>query len=97
MSEHRKPSEIWKRLPGFPGTKQGKKYKIELFPAHYWAHEWEPGSNTFSPKPPLNSAARKIWWETHYRIRVNGVFVGSCTKGEMQFLTREDVLNIYFS
>lgn len=83
MSEYRTPAEIWiKRLPEKDGKKPGVfcSLKIELFPAHYWAEHWEPGSDLFSPKPPLQSEARKQYWTSRYRIRVNGKWVGDKAK-----------------
>lgn len=97
MSEYRQPAEIWtRRLPQNEGKKTSEKcsQKIELFPAHYWAENWEPGSTLFSPKLPLQSMARKIFWETHYRIRVNGVWIGK--KAKYVTYTKEQIREMYF-
>jgi hypothetical protein len=69
--------------------------KIELFPAHYWAENWEPGSTLFSPRLPLQSAARKEFWETHYRIRVNGSWVGR--KAKYEIYTKEQIAKKFFA
>jgi len=97
MSEHRKPVEIWiKRLPKNEGKKPSKncKHKVELFPAHYWAIDWEPGGKLFTPRPPLQSEARKLFWENYYRIRVNGVWKGGGSKYVL--MTRMDICEMYF-
>ena len=54
--------------------------KIELFPAYFWAEHWEPASSLFSPKLPLQSEARRDYWTSRYRIRVNGKWVGDRAK-----------------
>lgn len=98
MSEHRQPTEIWSiSLPQSSGTKQRKNCKvkkIELFPAHYWAMYWEPGSTKFYPKMPLRSESRKLFWERHYRIRVDGLWRGVGAK--YVFATREEIFNEFF-
>ncbi len=93
MSEHRQPEEVWiKRLPQNEGKKTAKncKQKIELFPAHYWALDWEPGSKLFYPKPPLKSGARKEFWDTYYRVRVNGVWL-SLVGMKYEFFTKMSI------
>lgn len=98
MSEYRNPAEVWiKRLP----KNEGKKAlgfcttKIELFPAHYWAEHWEPGSDLFSPKLPLQSEARKAHWESHFRVRVNGKWMGK--RAKYVTYTKAQVLEKFFS
>jgi hypothetical protein len=83
MSDYRKPTEIWlKRLPKNEGKKVGENcnLKVELFPAFYWSKHWEPGSDLFSPRLPLQGEARKEYWSKRYRIRVNGKWEGSRAK-----------------
>ena len=97
MSEHRQPIEIWTiRLPQIKGKKPPKncKQKIELFPAHYWALDWEPGSKFFNPRPPLQGEARKLFWETLYRVRVNGVWKGEGSKYVL--LAKSEIFEMYF-
>lgn len=97
MSEYRSPTEIWtRRLPQIDGKKTPKNcnQKIELFPAHYWAENWQPGSKLFSPRLPLQSMARKIFWETHFRIRVNGAWVGEAAKYVVY--TKDQIRAMYF-
>lgn len=97
MSDYRKPVEIWtKRLPQNEGKKTGENcnLKIELFPSHFWAKHWEPGSELFSPKLPLQSQARKEYWIKRFRIRVNGVWIGS--RAKYVTYTKEMIRERYF-
>lgn len=78
MAEKKIPCEVWKReLPHKQGNKTGKycALKIELFPAHYWADRWQPGSTRFIPKLPLRTSDRTQYYESRFRIRVNGAWV----------------------
>lgn len=97
MSEFRRPVEIWsRRLPENEGKKPSGFYsKIEIFPSHYWARHWEPGSDLFHPKMPLQSEARKEAWETRFRIRVNGKWVGEQAKYETY--TKQQIFDRYFA
>ena len=72
MSEKREPIETWKR------TTNGKTTKIELFPAHYFAEKWEPGSRLFTPRPPCKTETRIKYWESMFRVRVDGVWFCKC-------------------
>jgi len=97
MSEHRQPTEIWiKRLPQNEGKKalDSCSLKIEIFPAHYWAMKWEPCSSLWFPKPPLNILARKEYWETRLRVRVNGKWLG--TRAKYVTFTKEQIRERYF-
>jgi hypothetical protein len=97
MSERRQSIEIWTlRLPQNRGKKPGvfSTTKIELFPSHYWAEHWEPGSKLFSPRLPLRSISRKEYWETRYRVRVDGRWLG--TKAKYVTYTRDEVIEKYF-
>lgn len=70
-------------MPENEGKKQGKNctVKVELFPAHYWGKCWSPENNgIFSPKLPLQNEARREYWLSRYRIRVNGKWVGTRAK-----------------
>jgi len=97
MSEFRKPVEIWvRRLPENEGKKSDRFcIKIEIFPAHYWARHWEPGSDLFYPKMPLQSEARKAAWEARFRIRVNGRWIGDQAKYETY--TIQQIFERYFA
>lgn len=68
-----------------------KQTKIELFPAHRWSSIWQPGSRLFSPRLPLQSEARKEYWETRYRARINGVWHVSAVQYLM--LTRDEIID----
>lgn len=97
MSEIRRPAEIWmRRLPGNDGKKAGENctLKIELFPAHYWREHWEPASVLWSPKLPLKSESRREYWTSRYRIRVNGVWVG--TRAKYVTYSKEQIRERYF-
>jgi len=97
MSEYRNPVEVWiRRLPDNDGKKPHKKLqqKIELFPAHYWAMAWEPGSSMFFPKLPLHGGERKVFWESNYRIRVNGKWVGE--EAKYRFYHKTQIGQMYF-
>lgn len=97
MSELRKPLEIWtRRLPESYGKKEGDfcTVRIEIFPAHYWGRHWEPGSELFSPKLPLQGKARKDYWETRFRIRVNGKWSG--TRAKYVTYTKEQIRERFF-
>jgi hypothetical protein len=97
MSDHRKPVEIWlKRLPQSEGKKvdENCNLKVELFPSHYWAQNWEPASKLFFPKLPLQSKARQEYWLKRFRVRVNGVWAGSQAK--YVTFTKEMIRERYF-
>jgi hypothetical protein len=74
MSDHRKPiASFTKRVAENQGNKTCiKSIKIEIFPAYFFSDAWEPGSNSFVPKPPLKSSSRKKYWEMNFRVRVDG-------------------------
>lgn len=99
MSDFRKPVETWvRRLPQNVGKKSPENctIKIEIFPAHYWAFSWEPGSADFYPKVPLQSEAKQRYWETRYRIRVNGAWWCGRAKARIVTYTREEIFQRYF-
>lgn len=97
MGEIRTPVEIWtRRLLESDGKKAGdfRTQKVELFPAFFWAEHWEPGSELFAPRLPLQTRARKEYWLSRYRIRVNGRWVG--TRAKYVTFTRDEILGRYF-
>lgn len=97
MNEHRRPVEVWiRRLPKITGKKVCKNctLKIELFPIYLWASHWEPASPLFSPKLPLKSGTRKEYWETRYRIRVNGKW--ESRKAKYVGYTKKQIRERYF-
>lgn len=89
MAEQRGKTET---IDIYMQVKGGKKLtKIELFPAHLWSNLWYPGSRSFSPRLPLQSEARKEYWETRYRARINGVWhVGAV---QYRMLTRDEIID----
>jgi len=48
----------------------------------------------FSPKLPLQSEARKYYWENQFRVRVNGKWMG--TRAKYVTYTKAQVLERYF-
>lgn len=99
MSDFRQPVETWvRRLPQNEGKKTPKNctVKIEIFPAHYWAFNWQPGSQLFYPKVPLQSEAKKRYWETRYRVRVNGAWDNGRAKAKFVTYSREELFEKYF-
>jgi hypothetical protein len=97
MNEQRKPSETWfKRLPRKVGQKASRKcnLKIELFPVYLWGRWWSPGSSLFSPRLPLRTEDRLEFWQTRYRIRVNGKWVGS--RAKYVGYTKQQIRERYF-
>lgn len=73
MSDHRQPIAAFScRFAGKGGKKTSENCRIEIFPATDFALVWEPTGKNFSPRPPLRDADRVAFWETHYRVRVNG-------------------------
>lgn len=59
-------------------NKQGKKsIKYELFKSKQFCHHWTPlKRGAFVPSPPLNTVKRHEFWETMFRVRVNGKWKG---------------------
>ncbi|MFA7174797.1 MAG: hypothetical protein WC340_15585 [Kiritimatiellia bacterium] len=93
MSELRKPVEIIKLfLPVNAGKKTGFSctLRVELYPASCWRNRWEPCSTLFYPKVPLKTSLRRNYWETRYRIRVNGRW--RCNHAKYETFTREEIL-----
>lgn len=93
MSEVRRPVEIIKRfLPVNDGKKAGVFciVKVEIFPASCWRDRWEPCSKLFYPKVPLKTSSRKDYWETRYRVRVNGKWRSE--KAKYETYTREEII-----
>ncbi len=97
MSDHRKPVDVWyKRLPQKRGTKKRKfrLLKIELVPACEWKSLWEPCSTLFIPKVPLRYDSMNEYWETRFRIRVDGKWVGP--NGQYRMFTKVMIRERYF-
>ncbi len=90
MSETRRPYESFShRLPENDGKKEVQKcIKYELFAAKEWALVWSPGDRRFCPPLPSPGLARKEFWETRIRVRINGCWYGA--KGQYLFLTRAE-------
>jgi len=57
--------------------------------------DWEPGSDLFYPRPPLHSDARKEFWETHFRVRENGAWLGKTTK--YVFFTKAQIADFFIT
>lgn len=97
MSDHRKHTLVWTQsVPRKRGTKKQKKdsFRIELCPASLWEDLWEPCSTLFVPKVPLRLDDRRDYWDSRYRIRVNGKLVGST--GRYQMFTKAEIRERYF-
>lgn len=46
--------------------------KIELFPATKWRRVYKPGRQNVFPRPPSLAEERNEFWETIFRLRVDG-------------------------
>jgi len=79
MSEIRQPDiTITIKLHQKQGNKLPEKRKLELFSATQFAHRWKPFvRGKFHPSPPLATDRRQEFWETRYRVRINGAWHGS--------------------
>ena len=96
MSEVRIPDEVWSvSLP----QNQGKKLtKIELFSAKQW-REYAlriKDRNRFSPKIPGLPAARREYYSTRYRVRVDGRFILGPRKTFITF-TKQEIFDRYLN
>lgn len=94
MSDFRQPDEvITRRLPKNQGKKHGKiSTKYELFSAKQWALRWSPADDRFFPKPPLHSEKRKQFWETMYRVRINGRWM--IREAHYTLLSRDEIMKL---
>ena len=94
MSETRKPDIIWRMyLPQSSGKKLCKICaKFELYLARQFALNWRPGSCLFSPYPPLNTDDRQQYWESRYRVRINGQWYSDTAKYQLLTLSEIAVL-----
>ena len=76
MSDKRDWDYVLKKLlPRKAGAKEGRICTIEVYTAGKFAKAWKPwktGETTFCPRVPLQQDARNLYWETHYRLRING-------------------------
>jgi hypothetical protein len=73
MSEARKPDMILhKKLPPYDGKKHGDSSVVWLYRGTQFARKWTPISREFSPKVPLVNSMRKTYWETRYRVKIDG-------------------------
>lgn len=84
MSEQRQRE---RRLAVKVGT---KTTKIELFPASEWRYLWEPGSNKFFPKVPLQTQKRQEYFSERYRVRLDDSWV--VEGAQYRMFTREEIV-----
>lgn len=98
MSENRDPVEILiQKLPNSDGKKKGCRValKIELFPAHYWAANWFPGSKAWFPKLSIKAESRNEYFETRFRLRINGVWYSPFAK--YTTVTKADAIDLLWN
>lgn len=91
MSDACRPFAIFtRRLLENDGNNLGKtRIKYELFTAKTWALVWSPGDRRFFPALSSDGLARKEFWETMIRVRINGRWYKE--KGAYHFLSRADL------
>lgn len=71
--------------------KQSKKtVKVELFSALDWRQNRRPGGRNMYPQPPWRSDG---WWESHYRLRIDGRWYGRSRK-KYHFFSRGEVFEV---
>ena len=97
MSEVRlllsKPEIFIHFLPSDQGKKSSNlRTKYELFPAKLWAKTWSPMGERFYPKLPLRSEDRKIFWESMFRLLINGKWYQE--KAKYCFMSREEAFRL---
>lgn len=90
MSDNCRPFAVFRRrLLENDGNNLGKSCRFELFTAKTWALVWSPGDRRFFPPLPSDTMARKEFWETMIRVRINGRWYKEA--GQYHFLTREEM------
>lgn len=94
MSDYRVPVYVWKIfLPVEQGRKVPPVCIVELYLAKDFKNKFTPGCRLFSPRVPLHSDARKRYWASHYRLRVNGVWIKD--KADYQMFTLDGALKVF--
>jgi len=89
MSESRLPNVIYE--VSLPGKRGKKEAKIELFSAsQYREYAMSPScSKRFDPSIPLNIHARREYFKTMFRVRLNGRFVKSKESKRLKMFTKK--------
>lgn len=91
MSDHRQPIAVFScKFAGKDGKKTGEKRLIEIFAAKDFARAWEPTGKAFSPRPPLRDSDRIVFWQTYYRVRLNGKWLADGARYTL--FTREELI-----
>jgi hypothetical protein len=95
VSDFRQPiASLSIRLAENRGKKTAKNCRIEIFPAKDFANAWDPKERLFHPRPPLRSIDRAKFWESRYRVRMNGQWLVLGAKYTL--FTRAEILERFF-